>query len=211
MADRDPFWSNATEYDEWFEKHPFVYDAELRAVRSLFVPGGRPTIEVGVGTGRFAGPLGIKIGIDPSPDMARFARRRGIEVVRGIAEDLPFRNSTAGCILMITTICFVPNISKAFQESFRVLEKGGFIIVGMLDRASPVGREYVAQKHANPFYRYATFYTGDEIARMLRRAGLGNLDFRQTLFTPISRTGPNEAVRTGRGEGLFVVVRARKA
>lgn len=210
MVDEDPYWSSAEQYDEWFDANPFVYDAELRAVRSLFVPTARPAIEVGVGTGRFAAPLGIRIGVDPSESMLRIARGRGVEVARGVAGDLPLRDRAAGCILMVTTICFLSDAVRAFEESFSVLEKGGFIIIGMLDRASPVGRAYVEQKQKSPFYRRARFYSVAEVLDMLRRTGFRDFDLRQTIFEQISRIGPDETVRTGHGEGLFAVVRARK-
>ncbi len=210
MANGDPYRNNARQYDEWFDANRFVYDAELRAVRSLFVPGGHRALEVGVGTGRFAAPLGITLGIDPSPEMGRIARARGVAVAVGIAEDLPFRDSAAKCILMVTTVCFIADVLRGFQECFRVLEKGGVIVVGMLDRASPVGRTYSEEKQRSLFYRRARFYSVGEVLDMLGRAGFRGFDFRQTLFGQVSNIGPNEAVRTGHGEGLFAVVRAGK-
>lgn len=56
----DPFEKYTNDYDAWFEEHPFVYQSELKAVSSLWPSSGRG-IEIGVGTGRFAAPLGIKI------------------------------------------------------------------------------------------------------------------------------------------------------
>jgi SAM-dependent methyltransferase len=47
-------------------------------------------VEIGVGTGLFAVPLGILIGVEPSPRMAELARYRGIEVLENVAEELPF-------------------------------------------------------------------------------------------------------------------------
>lgn len=210
MVDTDPYWSNAKQYDEWFEVNRFVYDAELNAIRSLFVPAGHPAIEVGVGTGRFAAALGIEIGVDPSEGMVLIARGRGVAVVRGVAENLPFKDSAAGCILMVTTICFVTDVLKTFQESLRVLEKGGAVVLGMLDRASPAGQVYTEQKQGGPFYKRARFYSVDEVVNLLYRAGFRGFDIRQTLFEQVSGIGPNEAVRVGHGEGLFVVVRAGK-
>lgn len=210
MVDTDPHWNNAKQYDKWFETNRFVYDAELKAIRSLFAPTGRTAIEVGVGTGRFAAPLGIKIGVDPSEGMVLTARGRGVAIVRGVAENLPFKDSAAGCILMVTTICFVTDVLKAFQESLRVLEKGGAVVVGMLDRASPTGQVYVEQKKKGPFYKRARFYSVDEVVDVLYRAGFRGFDFRQTLFGQVSGIGPDEAVKNGHGEGLFAVVRAGK-
>ena len=43
-------------------------------------------IEMGVGTGRFAVPLGIRWGMDPSIRMVKMAKARGLQVVAARAE-----------------------------------------------------------------------------------------------------------------------------
>jgi ubiquinone/menaquinone biosynthesis C-methylase UbiE len=210
MLDGDAYSSSAEQYDEWFDTNPFVCDAELRVVRSLLVPTVRPAMEVGVGTGRFAALLGIRLGIDPSEGMLLIARRRGVTVARGVAENLPVRDLAAGCILMATAICFVSDAVRAFEESFRVLERDGAVVIGMLDRASPVGRTYGERKQKSPFYRRTRFYPVAEVLDMLRQTGFRDFDFRRTIFEQASRIGKNETVRTGHGEGFFAVIRARK-
>jgi len=42
-------------------------------VKSL-IPEGLNGMEVGVGTGRFALPLGIRVGVEPADNMARIAK-----------------------------------------------------------------------------------------------------------------------------------------
>jgi len=83
----DVFEHFVNEYEEWFLKHKFAYLSELKAVKAL-LPEGRG-VEIGVGTGRFAVPLKIKIGVEPSKRMGKIARRRGILVIEGTAENLP--------------------------------------------------------------------------------------------------------------------------
>ena len=84
----DAFENYALEYDDWFERYELAYRAELAAIEVLLPRAGRG-LEIGVGTGRFAGPLGIKVGVEPARAMAARAKNRGIEVVRGCAEALP--------------------------------------------------------------------------------------------------------------------------
>jgi len=67
------FDEHALEYDRWFDRQPDIYQAEVRALQT-FVPPVGIGIEVGVGTGRFALPLGINLGVEPSTQMARLAR-----------------------------------------------------------------------------------------------------------------------------------------
>src|SRR5579863_8743760 len=93
-------------------------------------------VEIGVGTGRFAQPLHIKFGIEPSENMAQLAEKRGIKVYRTLAEDLPIGNETFDFALMVTTVCFLSDIPKAFGEVHRILKPGGEIILGIIDKNS---------------------------------------------------------------------------
>ena len=210
MFKTDPYQNNAERYDKWFEKNRWVYDAELRAIRSLFVPANQRGIEVGLGTGRFAAPLGIRIGVEPSGSMRKLAQKRGITVLGGVAEELPFKDLVIELVLMVTVICFVNDINKTFKESFRVLSKGGNIIIGMIDRNSSLGQIYLKHKHDNLFFKQATFYSVDEILEIMRRTGFEDFDFQQTVFQDISEITENEIVRTGYGDGLFAVIHGKK-
>ena len=58
------------------------------------------------------------------------------------------------------------------------------------------------------FYRDAKFYSADEVQRLLRTAGFTGPDWIQTLFKPLEETREIEAVRAGRDQGAFVVVKA---
>ncbi len=204
------FETKALQYDMWFEKHCWVYDAELRAVSSLFEQRGKCCIEIGVGTGRFGKPLGVKIGVDPSVNMGVIAREKGITVVRGIAENLPFKDSVADGVLMVTVICFVSNIISAFRESFRILSKGGSILVGMVDRNSKIGKEYTSSRQNVPFYYRANFQSVDDVIVTMKETGFKDFHFRQTIFQDPSKITDYHIVKEGYGQGLFVAIRALK-
>lgn len=140
-----------------------MYDAELEAVRQLVPAPGAEGMEVGVGSGKFAAPLGIKIGVEPSEKMATKARKQGITVYPGVAEDLPFSDGRFDFVLTVTTICFVDDVIKSFREAFRVLRPGGSIIVGFVDRESKLGRQYADRRDWSKFYREATFFSTREV------------------------------------------------
>jgi hypothetical protein len=84
-----PFVRHHRRYDQWFERHRAAYRSELLAVRALLPWAGRG-LEIGVGTGRFAGPLGVEFGIDPAAETLIYARARGVRVACAVAEALPF-------------------------------------------------------------------------------------------------------------------------
>ena len=43
---------------------------------------------------------------------------------------------------MVTTICFLGDVPSALRETYRVLHFGGYILIGMLDFVSPIGKSY---------------------------------------------------------------------
>jgi SAM-dependent methyltransferase len=210
LAGRGPFDELTLEYDSWFDEHSTTFTAELEAVRAV-LPEYSHAVEIGVGTGRFAGPLGITLGVEPSEAMGSVARGRGIEVIEGVAEDLPCRDAAFDLVLMVTLVCFLDDVDRGLGEAHRVLVGGGHIVVGFLDRETELGRTYEARKTENVFYRQARFRSSAEVIAALTRAGFGDLNAVQTIFDP-----PDESrqvtppVRTGYGEGLFVAVCGQK-
>jgi len=206
MPKIEPFEKNSDAYDDWFEDNHDIYEAELEAVRQLIPPPGAEGVEVGVGTGKFAAPLGIEIGVEPSEKMAVKARRQGVNVYPGIAEDLPFPDGRFDFVLMVTTICFVDNIIKSFREALRVLKLGGFIIIGFVDKESKLGRQYAEKREESKFYKVATFFSAQEVLKHLEEAGFQTEKIKQTLIPG----GLPENILDGFGKGAFVVIRGVK-
>lgn len=209
MALSEPFEQHSERYDQWFEEHSAVYQAELEAVRSL-LPAQGEGVEIGVGSGRFAAPLGITSGVEPSSAMAHQAEERGIRVIAGEAEQLPLDNQSYDYTLFVTTICFLSDMERAFTEAHRITRAGGCILIGFVDRESPLGRQYQKKKEHHPFYHVATFYSVPEVLAVLDRAGYGNYSFAQTVFHGLGNQEAPEPVREGYGEGSFVVIRGER-
>ncbi|NOR81795.1 MAG: methyltransferase domain-containing protein [Methyloprofundus sp.] len=205
MAKITPFEDFSEIYDDWFEKNNDKYTAELRALK-CFIPLNAHGLEVGVGSGKFAHPLGIKIGVEPSPKMANKARKLGIQVLPGIAEDLPLQNSTFDYVLMVTTICFVDDLKKTFQEAFRVLKNDGFILIGFIDKESELGKVYRANKDKSHFYNIAEFFSTQEVLACLSESGFGNFETKQTIFLG----NDTQRIENGFGTGSFVVIKGFK-
>lgn len=210
MARTKPFEKYALQYEDWFERNKFVYQSELLAIRKQ-LPKSNNGIEIGIGSGRFAAPLDIKLGIEPSKKMLKIAQQRGIKAIDAIAESLPFDDSQFEFALMITTICFVDNIGLTFREAYRVLKPGGYLIIGFIDKNSPIGELYRQHKENSVFYKIATFYSVDEVVHHLKKADFKNFSFTQTIFHNLAEIRNIEPIKEGYGEGSFVVVRAIKA
>ncbi len=206
MPKIEPFEKYSNEYDKWFDNHIDFYIAELEAIRQLIPSQGAEGMEVGLGSGKFAVPLGIKTGVEPSEKMASKARKQGIDVHYGIAEELPFSDDRFDFVLMVTTICFVDDVVTALKEVFRVLKTGGCIIVGFADRESDIGKQYSEKRESSRFYKEATFFSAPEVLMYLKESGFMITKVLQTLI-------PGELPKTileGFGKGAFVAVKGTK-
>jgi ubiquinone/menaquinone biosynthesis C-methylase UbiE len=164
----------AGDYDRWFDDHGDTHEAQVRLLRDAVPQTGRG-LEVGVGSGRFAVPLGIRCGIDPSSKLIEMARTRGIEVVLGVGEHLPYPAETFDYVLMMTVICYLENPLAVLNEIFRVLVKGGDLILGFIEKDGEIALQYQQEKTKGRFLRFARFRTDDEVALLAEYAGFSDV------------------------------------
>jgi len=204
-----PFEADHLRYDSWFVRHAAVYHSELLAVRAL-LPWRGQGLSIGVGTGRFAGPLGVQVGIDPARAVLDYAVERGISAVREFAEALPFADGSFDYALSVTTICFVDDTPTMLEEAYRVLGPGGTLVIGFIDRASDLGKIYLAQQAENIFYREAIFFSAPEVERLLCNSGFVKPVWVQTLSKPLKGIREVEPLQPGYGQGGFVAVAANR-
>lgn len=207
MPKSDPFERHTERYEGWFDTHEAAYQTEVQALQRL-LPRVGFGVEIGVGSARFAAPLGIQVGLDPAGDMLLRARERGIDVVKGVAESLPFGAGTFDTALIVTTICFVDDIPRTLAEARRVLGPDGSLVIGYIDKDSPVGRIYQEKKSENPFYREATFVSTDDLVDALDAAGFSEFEFVQTIYHWPDEIDEPEPIDEGYGDGSFVGIKA---
>ena len=110
--------------------------------------GYRPTLEIGVGTGRYAVPLraaGVAMhGVDISPAMlARLRLKdRTLPVARADATGLPFPSGTFGSALAVHVLHLVPAWRSALDEIVRVVRPGGLVLVDDGGGDNPVEKRF---------------------------------------------------------------------
>lgn len=206
MSTKGLFDALADKYDGWYVRHEALYKSELNAASSFECRGG---LEVGVGTGRFAAPLGLRAGVDPSTAMLRRAPK-DLDLVAAVGESLPFRDRAFPCVLIVVTLCFADDPVALIAEASRVAER---VIACIVPRDSPWGVRYRREGElGHPFYSRARFYTVSEVVQFGARAGMKLSSISATLKGeeekeyPVESPGLDEAEHYG-----FVCIELKKA
>lgn len=204
------FEKYSSEYEYWFEENKFLYLSEIEALK-MAIPAGSKGLEVGVGSGRFAKPLGILFGVEPSDTMAQIARDRGINVYKGVAENLPFQDEKFDFVLLAVTICFVNDPEKSLAEAKRVMKKGSKLIVAIVDKNSELGRLYLERQSNSVFYKNARFFSSEEVIELFNKIGIRFTGAFQVLFDRnVKDLNYVQKPESGYGRGAFVVLIGEK-
>lgn len=203
------FDNNVEIYESWFKRHPLIFKNELKLLKA-FIQKNQNGLEVGVGTGRFASLLHTRIGLDESYNMLVHARKRGVEAVQGRGENLPFRDFEFDYVSIIVTICFVKSPEEVFAEAYRVTNEKGRVFVAFIESKSKYGEYYKAHASYNIFYRYANFYTANEIEELMEKAGFKVIERAQTLFNEPG-VEVDEPWDYGVGKGSFILLVGEKS
>ncbi|HLW89690.1 MAG TPA: class I SAM-dependent methyltransferase, partial [Roseiarcus sp.] len=92
-------------------------------------------LDIGIGSGLnlpfYGGQANRVIGVDPSAELLRFARKRAsqtsvpIELLRGSGEALPIDDRSIDTAVVTFTLCTVCNPAMTLAEVRRVLKPGG--------------------------------------------------------------------------------------
>lgn len=209
MPKTAPFDNFPDEYDNWFVINKYAFQSELNAITKVLPVKGKG-IEIGVGSGIFAEPLGISEGIEPSRAMREKAKQRNIRAIDAVAENLPYSDKSIDFALMVTTICFVDDIYKSFDEVNRILTDTGCLIIGFVDKNSPIGKMYLEHKDESIFYKDAVFYGTEDLYEILNNTGFEVENTLQTVFGEIDKVRKAQDVLEGYGQGSFIVIKAIK-
>ncbi len=205
--DENPFDLFTDEYEVWFQENENLFLSELLALMKV-IPFGKKGLEIGIGSGIFAEHLNIGFGIDPSENMLAIASKRGCNVVKGVAENLPFPDESFDFAAFITSLCFVNDPEKALLEASRILKPDGVIIIALIDKDSPLGKSLEKGKDRSKFYKHATFYSVPEIINLMETAQFKASCIYQTLQNPADNNLENPI--EGFGSGSFVVLKGQK-
>ena len=188
------FDEEAIHYDEWYgtKKGAFIDRIETKCAFELFeTHEGMKILDVGCGTGNFSiklAELGCEIvGIDVSDKMLEMARKKAssknlkAEFLRMDACNLDFADETFDGVISIATLEFVSNYQKAIDEMFRVVKRGGQILIGTINKDSKWGKFYKSRDLSNTVFKYAKFKNLKELAKVHNDE---LVEVRKCLFIP---------------------------
>jgi len=202
---------HAEEYDRWYfeDENKPIFLSELDAIQRLGLEG--LGAEVGVGTGVFALRLKIPLGVDPAKNMLKIAKKREIVALQAVAEFLPFKSNSLDYLAYIFTLCFLGNPEKALKEARRVLRNRGFLILCFVPKDSFWGEFYVQKKkEGHRIYKYAKFYSKEEVFSLLDKIKFKVVDFYGTLYQKPCEKPVYEEPKKKLGNCGFLCLKALK-
>src|SRR5690554_3628402 len=189
------FDQEAKHYDAWYQSKMggYVDEAETGCALRLFrVKPGMKVLEIGCGTGNFSiklARLGCKVtGVDISAEMLKEAkdkaRSQGLDIEFHLMDvyDLSFPDEYFDGVFSMATFEFIPDPPRAMAEIFRVVKKGGLIMIGTINKDSKWGELYLSEEFKkNSVFKHADLKSMDDLKK-LESAHLQ--DITECLFIP---------------------------
>lgn len=94
-----------------------------------------------------------------------------------------FDEGSFSTVFLIVTLCFLDSPLDVLKEANRILAPSGKIVLGLVLKESPWGQFYQQKKdEGHRFYTFATFYSRDDVVRLLIQAGFVTEKIISTLF-----------------------------
>jgi len=181
----------ADRYDEWYRTRTgrYVDRIEKWLVFSMLRTKSGKALDLGCGTGNYTLELKRKgfdvIGLDASEGMLKVAREKGLNCIMGDAYDLPFPDETFDLVLSITMFEFIHRPEDVLREIHRVLKPGGEVLIGTMNgRSAWFLFKRLKSLFVETAYRYARFYTPDELERLVKEAGFREVESAGVIFLP---------------------------
>ena len=93
------------------------------------------------------------------------------EIIQGDVMELPFAEASFDVVTAFETVYFWPDISKSFEQVFRVLKNNGiFLICNESNGEDPEGEKWLEEIEG------MTIYNSEQLRLLLQQAGFSNIN-----------------------------------
>lgn len=186
-------------YRHWQKFHGIRRLEVATLLRYLDLSDGQRLLDVGSGKGALCGALSRKgravVGVDPSPEAIRIARRYAAPktpFVLGSGERLAFAGAQFDRAVSVCVLEHTRDDAAVLREVARVLRPGGIFALSVDSLSSPHVSESFRRHHVRE-YRCNQLYDAAKIRALLKDAGLETLAaeylFRGRLSVALLRFG----------------------
>jgi SAM-dependent methyltransferase len=118
----------------WFVGRRAILESFLGPIAGKLKGNGTALhiLDVGCGTGanlEMLSQYGEAEGVDVSDDALEFCRRKGLNVQKGVAEQLPYADGTFDLTTALDVVEHLDDDIAGLKEMFRVTKKGGYSLI----------------------------------------------------------------------------------
>ena len=168
-------------------------------------------VEIGAGTGVFAEALTTEsrliLCVDPSGEMLKKAKQRGLPCILGVGDNIPLRKRLIGFNYMITVLEFLNNPVKIFREIRANSRENASLSVLFINSESSWGDLYrdIGAK-GDPVFQHARLYSLMEVSAMFETAGYKISSVKGTLNShPMNQNVDTELVEPSSVSGVIII------
>jgi malonyl-CoA O-methyltransferase len=189
------FHQHAGEYDRHATVQKRVVDRLMSLAQSHLSGVPADVLDIGCGTGQLLSSLGRRYphsrlyGLDLAYNMIRCSAERlgqGATLVNGDAEQLPFRGNAFDLVVSSSTLQWIEDLDRFFQQCHRVVRPGGFVCLAFFGgrtmwelqecyRAAVEQRDCSPEGYLDRLHRFTKISTVREV--------LGRSAFNSVLLT----------------------------
>jgi len=179
--------SNIRVIQTFYDEFSTIYDSKrvppayslvrspLQLEKVIPLARSKTVIEMGCGTGLLLEEVNkfakSAYGFDISGGMLRNAHKRGLNVVEGSVDKLPFKAEIFDLVYSFKTLPHIPNIELAVKEMTRVTKHGGYLVLEFYNPYGWAGRwKIIIGGETLPFARskvYQRFDSYNKIEKYL--------------------------------------------
>ena len=161
----------------WFVGKRFFIETYLDKIKSR----RSYILDVGSGAGgttKFLHKYGKVTGLEKNSFVRSLANKRGLKIIKGEAEKLPFKKNTFDLVTIFDVLYHkdIGNINQVLKEAYRVLRLSGYVLI------TDSALNFLKGSHSNPTKEKRRFTTV-ELEKILYKNGFVTIRYSYIFFS----------------------------